>query len=183
MKDGIDAFLIHHKEDAATSTFSGGFILQPPSQSPEQYVRMMKSIWITRCVQSSEEYYRACESGNRLLKCFVEELGHKCLNEFNRFANPDSPRQVRNAPSVEILSRLGDDSFLIWPKVPRPLDRFDAAAASVDPLKKILLRAQMHNRMALSRHMELLLVRHDETLLEMIIKETAESDQATDSRS
>jgi hypothetical protein len=183
MRDGINAFLIHHREDAAASTFSGGFILQTPSQSPEQYLRMMKSIWIIRIVQACAEYQLACQSGNRLLKCFVEELSQKCLNEFNRFAEgAANPFQVRNEPTEQTLTPLGDGAFLIWPKVPRPLDRFDAAATSVDQLK-ILLRAQMHNRVTPSRHMELLLVRHDDTLLEMVIKETSEADQATDSRS
>jgi hypothetical protein len=183
LRDGINTFLVHHKEDATASTFSGGFILQPPTQSPEQYLRLMKTIWIIRSVQACQEYVLACQSGNRLLKCFVEELANKCLREFNRFADrPINPFRVRNEPTEANLNPLGEDAFLIWPKVPQPLDRFDAAAASVDQMKT-LLRAQMHNQFAPSRRMELLLIRHDSTLLEMIIKETSETDQATDSRS
>jgi hypothetical protein len=183
LRDGINAFLLHHKEDAAASTFSGGFILQPPTQSPEQYLRLMKTIWIIRSIQACEEYVLACRSGNRLLKCFVEELANKCLCIFNQFADaPETPFSVRNEPTEANLNPLGEDAFLIWPKVPRPLDRFDAAAASVDQIKT-LLRAQMHNQLAPSRHMELLLIQHDSTLLEMIIKETSKTDQATDSRS
>lgn len=181
MHDGINAFLIHHKEDAVDSTYKAGFILPAPTQSPEQYLRMIKCVWIIQKVQGCAEYITTCQSGDRLLICFVDELDQKCLEEFNRFAEspPLNPFKVRNEPNEPTLNALGDAAFSIWPTVARPLDRFDAAC--MDSLK-IILRAPLQS-LAPSRRLELLLLRHDDTSLEMIIKETSEVYQASDSRS
>tara|TARA_R110002060_G_C2109383_1_gene98100 strand:- start:178 stop:933 length:756 start_codon:yes stop_codon:yes gene_type:complete len=180
MSDGIDAFLTHHENDSIASNYSG-FLLLPPSQSPEQYLQLMKTIWIIQCVQSSPEYLAACGSGNRLLRCFVEGLADKCLDIFSIFAEsaPGNPRKIRDEPDEEALRPLGDDAFLIWPKVVRPPDRFDQA--SVDSLK-IILRAPLHHQ-TLSHNKELLLLRHGSSILEMVTKETSGRDQSTDSHS
>ncbi|PVH87865.1 hypothetical protein DL98DRAFT_632066 [Cadophora sp. DSE1049] len=180
MSDGIDAFLTHHEYDSIASNYSG-FLLLPPSQTPEQYLQMMKSIWIIQCVQASPEYLAACKSGNRLLKCFVEGLADKCLDVFGKFAESAAGNQckVRDEPDEETLIPLGEDAFLIWPKVLRPMDRFDEA--SVDSLK-IILRAPLHHQ-TLSHNKELLLLRHGVSTLEMVTKETSGKDQSTDSHS
>ena len=189
MHKGINAFLSHYKEDPASSQFSGGgFLLETPTQSPEQFLRMMKAIWIIQRVRYSTEYTQASRSGNRLLRCFVESLGHKCLEDFNRFAQqpPGNIFKVRNEPDPITLSELGEDAFAIWPHRSRPLDIFDTA--SMDSLKIIfraLLRPppmQAHSP-ASARYRQLLLLRHDNTLLEMIVKETSEADASTNSQS
>jgi hypothetical protein len=180
MQLGINAFLVHYKNETSSATFAGGFLLPPPTQSPEQYLRMIKSIWIIQRVQSCSEYIEACGpvSRNRLLQCFVEGLAQKCLEEFNRFAQrtPDGLFKVRNEPSEGVLRPLGNDAFSIWPKVLRPPDPFDIA--SVDSLK-IVLRAPLEYQTQSTRSKELLLLRHDATLLEMLTKETSETNQPT----
>jgi hypothetical protein len=188
MNEGINAFLLHYKEDAVTSSFSGDFLLQTPTQSPAQYLRMMKTIWIIQTVLECTEYKEACQNGNRLLRCFVEGLAQKSLDEFNRFADGPrgNPYKVRNEPSEEDLSPLGKDAFAIWPKPVRQPDRFDTA--SMDSLK-IVLRAALqlpptpYLAPTSSRHKELLLLRHNSTLLEMVVRETWQADQYTNSQS
>jgi hypothetical protein len=177
INDGINAFLSHYKEDAAASTFSGGFLLPPPSQTPEQYVSMMKSIWIVQKIQASSEYITSCQRGNRLLKCFIEELAEKCLTAFNQFADkPNNPFQVRNAPDQNtVLQDLTDDAFTIWPKTELPTDRFETAA-TVDALKTVL-RVPLKHQLPM-HNLELLLLRQTETVLEMITKETRQDDEA-----
>jgi hypothetical protein len=188
MHQGINAFLSHYKQDAASSQFSGGFLLETPTQSPEHFLRMMKTIWIIQRVRNSREYTQACQSGNRLLKCFVESLGQKCVEDFNRFAQspPGNVFRVRNEPDMITLSQMGDESFAIWPNMVRPLDIFDTA--SMDSLKivfRALLRPPptLHLAPMPSRYKQLLLLRHDNTLLELIIKETSETDSSTNSQS
>lgn len=188
LNQGINAFLSHYREDAATTQFSGGFLLETPTQSPEHFLRMMKTIWIIQRVRESREYLQACQSGNRLIRCFVESLGQKCLENFNRFAQspPLSVFKVRNEPDPITLSQLGEESFSIWPKVSRTLDIFDTS--TMDALKVVfraLLRptpTQVLNPNS-SRYKQLLLLRHDNTLLEMIVKETSEADSSTNSQS
>jgi hypothetical protein len=184
---GITAFLTHYKEDSS-SQFSGGFLLEEPIQSPEHFLRMMKTIWIIQRIQASREYIQACKSGNRLLKCFVESLAQKCLENFNRYTAPPSENtfKVRNEPNIITLNGLGPEAFEIWPIVVRPLDVFDIA--SMDSLK-IVFRALLrpppiqHLSPTPSRYRQLLLLRHDNTLLEMITKETSEIDASTNSQS
>jgi len=188
MNEGINAFLLHYKEDAATSSFSGDFLLQTPTQSPAQYLRMMKTIWIIQRVLECSEYKEACRNGNRLLRCFVDGLAQKSLDEFNRFADGPrgNPYKVRNEPSEEDLSPLGKDAFAIWPKPVRQPDSFDIA--SMDSLK-IVLRAALqlpptpYLAPTSSRHKELLLLRHNSTLLEMVVRETWQADQSSNSQS
>lgn len=184
---GLSAFLSHYKEDSI-SQFSGGFLLEEPTQSPEHFLRMMKTIWIMQRIQNSKEYTQACKAGNRLLRCFVESLAQKCLEGFNRFAGPPSGNmfKVRNEPDIITLNQLGSEAFEIWPKVARPLDIFDTA--SMDSLK-IVFRALLrppptqHLSPTPSRYRQLLLLRHENTLLEMITKETSEHDASTNSQS
>lgn len=188
MHQGINVFLLHYKEESATSQFSGGFLLETPTQSTEQFVRMMKPIWIIQRVRENREYIQACQSGNRLLRCFVENLGQKCLEDFNRFAQtpPSNVFKVRNEPDPVALGQLGEDAFQIWPKLARSLDIFEIS--SMDSLKIIfraLLRpppvANLNPNQA--RYKQLLLLRHDNTLVEMITKETSEVDSSTNSQS
>ena len=180
MQLGINAFLIHYKNESSSAEFAGGFLLPPPTQSPEQYLRMIKSIWIIQRVQACSEYIEACGpvSRNRLLQCFVEGLAQKCLEEFNRFAQPlqGGIFRVRNEPNEGVLRPLGNEAFSVWPKIVHPLDPFDIA--SVDSLK-IVLRAPLKHQTQLARSKELLLLRHDPTLLEMLTKETSETNQPT----
>ena len=184
---GITAFLTHYKDDSS-SQFAGGFLLEEPTQTPEQFLRVMKTIWIIQRVQTSKEYAQGIKAGNRLLMCFVESLGQKCLEGFNRFASPPSggTYKVRDEPNAIILSQLGDEAFEIWPSATRPLDIFDTA--SMDALKVVfraLLRPPpiQHLSPTPSRYRQLLLLRHDNTLLEMITKETSETDSSTNSQS
>lgn len=188
MHQGINAFLAHYKEETTPSQFSGGFLLETPTQSPEQFLRMMKAVWIIQRVRYSKEYSLASQSGNRLLRCFVESLGQKCLEDFNRFAQlpPGNPFKVRNEPDPITLSGLGEESFAIWPHTARPLDIFDTA--SLDSLKIIfraLLRPPPIQNLSPSaaRYRQILLLRHDSTLIEMIVKETSEADASTNSQS
>lgn len=179
MQLGINAFLIHYKDESSSASFTGGFLLPPPTQSPEQYLRMIKCIWIIQRVQACEKYIEACgPSRNRLLQCFVEGLAQKCLEAFNRFAQPVSGGyfKVRNEPSEDVLRPLGNEAFSIWPKVVQPPDPFDIA--SVDSLK-IVLRAPLNYQTQSTRSKELLLLRHDPTLLEMLTKETSETTRPT----
>lgn len=177
---GINAFLIHYKNETPSSAFAAGFLLPPSTQSPEQYLRMIKSIWILQRVQSCAEYIEACGpvSRNRLLQCFVEGLADKCLEEFNRFAQPlpGGIFKVRDEPAEGVLRPLGNEAFSVWPKIVRPPDPFDIA--SVDSLK-IVLRAPLKHQTESTRSKELLLLRHDPTLLEMLTKETSETNQPT----
>lgn len=188
MHQGINAFLSHYTDDTTTSQFSGGFLLETPTQTPDQFLRMMKAIWIIQRVRYSKEYTQASQSGNRLLRCFVESLGQKCLEDFNRFAQlpPGNVFKVRNEPDPISLSELGEDAFRIWPNVTRPLDIFDTA--SMDSLKMIfraLLRPPPNQGQATSTasYRQLILLRQDNTLLEMIVKETSEADASTNSQS
>ena len=188
MQQGINAFLIHHTEDASSLRFSGGFLLETPTQSPDHFVRMMKPIWIIQTVRESRDYLQACQSGNRLLRCFVESLGQKCLEDFKRYAQepPLNVFKVRNEPDPVTLSQLGEDAFQIWPKVTKSLDVFDIS--SMDSLK-IVFRALLrptptHNlNPNHARYKQLVLLRHDSTLVEMVTKETSEADASTNSQS
>lgn len=130
---GLTAFLLHYKEDIA----SGGFLLEEPTQTPEQYLRMMKTIWIMQRIQSSKEYTQARKAGNRLLICFVESLAQNCLDGFNRFAGPTFEKtfKIRTEPDPVSLNQLEEDSFAIWPRNVQPLDIFDTA--SMDSLKLV----------------------------------------------
>lgn len=188
MHQGINAFLSHYKDDTTTSQFSGGFLLETPTQSPEQYLRMMKAIWIIQRVRYSKEYTQASQSGNRLLRCFVESLGQKCLEDFNRFAQmpPGNVFKVRDEPDPISLSELGEESFRIWPNVARSLDIFDTE--TMDSLKMVfraLLRPPPNQGLSTTPacYRQLILLRHDNTLLEMIVKETSEADASTNSQS
>lgn len=176
---GINAFLTHY-QDPPVDVFSGYILLQP-SQTPEQYVRLMKAIWIMQSIQDLPEYIDACNSGNRLFKLFVEGLADKCLAQFNRFAEspPGNPFQIRNQPTEATLSPLGEEAFAIWPKAVRELDDFDKA--SEDPLQKIILRSQLNPRNSSNRK-EFILIRHDTLLLELVTKETSETDRFTNSQ-
>lgn len=178
MRDGIDAFLSHHKADPFTSAFSGYNILLP-TQTPEQYIRMMKATWIIQRIQALQEYLDACRSGNRLLQCFIDGLGLKCVEEFKRFAQepPGNPFKVRDEPSQAILNSMGDDAFSIWPKKVKQLDRFDQA--SLDE-RNVILRASLKNRNP-GRRMEFVLSYQKEHLLAFNTKESSSSNQSTDS--
>lgn len=176
---GINAFLTHY-QDAPVDVFSGYILLQP-SQTPEQYLRLMKAIWIMQSIQDLPDYITACNSGNRLFKLFIEGLADKCLAQFNRFADspPGNPFQIRNQPTEATLQQLGEEAFAIWPKTVRELDDFDKA--SEDPLQKIILRAEVHPQNS-SKRKEFILIRHDTLHLELITKETAEADRFTNSQ-
>jgi hypothetical protein len=181
LREGINAFLTHWEENATTATFSGGFILTMPTQSPEQYLKMMKTIWIIQRIQASQEYIESCRRGNRLLKCFVEDLAQKCVDQFIHFSEqpPGNPYKARIEPSETELAPLGVDAFAIWARESKDLDRFDQA--SLDTLKMVLRAPLAHINP--SRQIEMLLLRHDTKILEMIIKETSEGNAWSDSRS
>lgn len=179
MHDGINAFLLHYQEDAATITYQRGFILSNPTQSPEQYLNMMKSIWIIQKVLGSWEYIETCRRGNRLLKCFVEDLGQKCLDVFNRYsAKPDNPYKLINEPNEMSLLPLGNEAFIIWPRQTQAA-QFDLA--TLDTEKTILRAPLQHPRPP--RQLELLVLRQAETTLEMIIKESSEQERIEVARS
>lgn len=140
----------------------------------------MKSIWIIQRVQGSAEYAVSCERGNRLLKCFVEDLAQKCLDAFSRYSGkPENPYRVRNEPSEVSILPLGEEAFMTWPKTTQTYDRFDAAA--IDTMKTILRAPLLH--LNPSRQKEVLLLRQSETVLEMITKETSDTDRISESRS
>lgn len=188
MHQGINAFLTHYKEDATSARFSGGFLLETPTQSPQDFLRMMKPIWIIQTVRESREYLQASQSGNRLLRCFVESLGQKCLDDFNRYAQapPLNTCRVRNEPDAVTLSQLGEEAFQIWPKVNKSMDIFDIS--SMDSLKIIFRALLKPSPMSNlnpnhARHKQLVLLKHDSTLVEMVTKETSEADASTNSQS
>jgi hypothetical protein len=176
---GINAFLTHYK-DPPVEVYSGYNLLRP-NQTPEQYLYLMKSIWIIQSIQDLPEYKEACDSGNRLFKLFVEGLADKCLAQFKRFAEspPGNPFKIANEPDEATLLPLGEEAFEIWPKAVRELDDFDKA--SEDPLQKIVLRAQLCPRNP-SRRKEFILIRHDTLLLELVTRETSETDRSTNSQ-
>lgn len=177
MYDGINAFLRHYREDNPSNLFSGRLFQIPTTQSPQQYLSMMKSIWIMARVQECRQYKQACQEGDRLLMLFVEGLADKCVEEFNRHAEgrpmPDyNPYKVASEPAAETLLPLGEEAWAIWPKPERRLDSFDEAVGS-DQMN-IILRACLQPRAPYELE-EMILLRRANSMLEMITKKTMQT--------
>jgi hypothetical protein len=177
MYEGISAFLRHYKEDNTNAMFSGGLFQIPTSQSPQQYLSMMKGIWIMMKVQECKEYKTACQDGNRLLMLFVEGLAEKCINEFKRHAEgPPMPQcnpfKVANEPTPETLLPLGEEAWAIWPKPMTQSVGFDEAVG-LDQMN-IILRARLQHRAPFIVE-EMILLRRGESMLEMVTKKTTQN--------
>ncbi|KAF2103717.1 hypothetical protein NA57DRAFT_31033 [Rhizodiscina lignyota] len=106
LSEGSEAFILHFKN--ATSDFQPGIFLHERSPPPEQYLNLLKCVWILRKLQESPRL-RHVESQSHW-PSFIKQLELSLTQECLRFT-PQSPNQL-TAPSLDTLSA---ERFDIWP--------------------------------------------------------------------
>ncbi|KFY15302.1 hypothetical protein V492_02096 [Pseudogymnoascus sp. VKM F-4246] len=170
MHDGINILLQYNDSEAKAANLSRFHGIEPASPT-QQYVNMMRNIWIIQRIQSSAEYVNSRSRGNELLRFFVKDLRNRCLYVFSQHSDgPENPYVIRNKPDEADLDLLGEEAFQIWP-VPVHSNGHSRVTEVED--MKIILRVPLRPLRSAGEK-SLTLLRHTETMLEMIIKENAE---------
>ena len=111
----INAF--HHHFDDSTVLFKpkvtplGDFFAERTPE-PEQYLNLMKSIWIIQRIKKGSEWAKA--SSDRLSKCYMEQLEGQCLQEYTRFTTQTEPQERLKEPDQRNISLLAGTMFQIW---------------------------------------------------------------------
>ena len=108
LQAGADSFVQHFEESTKSFTARGNFLAErtPP---PRQYLALLKSVWIMRCLSNCEELRSAPTDSQ--WHGYVQQLREDLSIECQRFKAPLAQRLV--IPDLSGLSN--DDAYDIWP--------------------------------------------------------------------
>jgi hypothetical protein len=108
LQAGADAF-VEHFENSTKNFMAKGTFLDDRKPPPQQYLALLKSIWIMRCLTECDALRNA--SGDSQWPGYVQQLNENLSIECQRFTTAPAQRLI--APD---LSSLGnDDLYDIWP--------------------------------------------------------------------
>jgi hypothetical protein len=108
LQAGADAFVEHFEESTKNFTARGNF-LNDRKPSPQQYLALLKSIWIMRCLSECNALRDTPKDSQ--WRGYVQQLNDDLSIECQRFTAAPAQRLI--APDLGGLGK--DDTYDIWP--------------------------------------------------------------------
>ncbi|KAH8594198.1 hypothetical protein B0O99DRAFT_742105 [Bisporella sp. PMI_857] len=108
LQAGADAFVTHMK--ASTKNFTAGNFLRDRTPQINQYIALLKCIYIIRCLHESDEL-RGAPSDSQW-PAYINQLNEDLSVECQRFTTPSAQRLI--APDLGAV--IQDEMFFIWPE-------------------------------------------------------------------
>jgi len=108
LQAGADAFVEHFEESTKNFIAKGNF-LDDRKPLPQQYLALLKSIWIMRCLKECDALRDA--PGDSQWPGYVQQLNEDLSIECQRFTTAPAQRLI--APDLGSL--VSDDVYDIWP--------------------------------------------------------------------